>query len=112
MQDLDLTKALEFLNKPFYKSGEVSISLFTVGLWIFIIFISWIASRVAQRLLRRAFDLRQVNQGTTAGTRRLLHYLIMGIGLSIAFETTGISLSTLFAAGAVLPLASASHCRR
>jgi len=104
MKDLDLTKALEFLNQPFYESGKISFSLFTVGFWIGILFMSWIVSRIAQRLLRSTFDRREVNQGTTAATSRLLHYLIMAIGLSIAFESTGISLATLFAAGAVFAI--------
>lgn len=104
MKELDLAKILDFLNKPFFESGELSISLSTVLFWIAILVASWIVSRIGQRFLRRAFEKREVNPGTTAATRRLLHYVIMAIGLSIAFESTGLSLSTLFAAGAVFAI--------
>jgi len=43
--------------------------------------------------------------GTVGTTQRLLHYVVMIIGLAVALQTIGISLATVFAAGAVVAVA-------
>ena len=73
--------------------------IITVGL---LVVATWVISNLLQRWVERAFQARGVqDMGTTAITKRLLHYAIMAIGLGIALETIGISLSALFAAGAI-----------
>jgi potassium-dependent mechanosensitive channel len=64
--------------------------------------LTWWISHVLQRALDRTFRARGVSDpGTTAITKRLLHYAVMAIGLSIAITEVGINLSALFAAGAL-----------
>jgi len=57
---------------------------------LFTLLISW----VIQRALARMFRIRGV-------TRRLIHYLVLAIGLGVGLQTIGINLAALFAAGAV-----------
>jgi small-conductance mechanosensitive channel len=73
--------------------------ILTVGI---LVVLTWVISSFLQRAVERGFRSRGVmDMGTIAITRRLLHYAIMAIGLGIALETIGISLSALFAAGAI-----------
>ncbi len=73
--------------------------IFTVGL---LLIATWTLSSFLQRAVDKGFRARGVDDiGTTAITKRLLHYAVMAIGLGIALETMGISLSALFAAGAI-----------
>ena len=59
-------------------------------------------SRLVRRGIQRTFRARGVEDpGTRAVVEKLLHYLIMLIGVGVALQTLGIDLGTLFAAGAV-----------
>lgn len=64
--------------------------------------ISWIVQRVMTEVLRRRGLSRD---GTLATSRRLLHYAILIVGFSVALQAIGISLATVFAAGAVVAVA-------
>ncbi len=78
-------------------------SVFTFALILLAaLWISRIVQNVAERLLARG-GLRQ--PGTIATTRRLLHYAVLFLGFAVALQTIGISLATIFAAGAVVAVA-------
>jgi len=104
--DLGLTGIAEMVQQVIsYQIFELSgtgvnlVLILTVGL---LVVATWIISNLLQRWVEQAFRARGVeDMGTTAITKRLLHYAIMAIGLGIALETIGISLSALFAAGAI-----------
>lgn len=64
--------------------------------------ISWMVQRVTTEVLRRRGLSRA---GTLATSRRLLHYAILIVGFSVALQAIGISLATVFAAGAVVAVA-------
>lgn len=64
--------------------------------------ISWMVQRVTTEVLRRRGLSRD---GTLATSRRLLHYAILIVGFSVALQAIGISLATVFAAGAVVAVA-------
>lgn len=66
------------------------------------IWVSRIVQRVFTRLLVRG-GLTQ--EGTLATGRRLLHYSVLVVGLAVALQSIGISLASLFAAGAVAAVA-------
>jgi small-conductance mechanosensitive channel len=65
----------------------------------------WI-SRATQRVVERGMVKAGVgHEDTRATTRRLLHYFVMVVGFAIAVQAVGISLATVFAAGAVVAVA-------
>ena len=60
-------------------------------------------SRLSQRMLRRnVFTRTHLNEGTQATICRILHYVIMLLGMFIAIQQAGIDLTTLAAISAVL----------
>ncbi len=78
------------------------VTLVTVGL---IVLATFIVSRLLQRALGKALAIRGIErEGTVAAAKRLLHYVILAIGLAVAFDTLGLDLSALFAAGAVFAI--------
>ncbi len=64
---------------------------------------SYVVSRLLQRSMKimlRSDDARR--QGSVAAASRLLHYLVLAIGVSIALQIAGIDMTALFAAGALV----------
>ncbi|MCB9797999.1 MAG: mechanosensitive ion channel [Alphaproteobacteria bacterium] len=90
------------LGDTLFEISGTPISLLTLIVFVVVLFATWWISRLAQGAVSRGFRLNGVDdEGTIGVTRRLVHYLVMAIGIGIALETVGINLSALFAAGAV-----------
>ncbi|PIE65551.1 MAG: hypothetical protein CSA24_02525 [Deltaproteobacteria bacterium] len=64
----------------------------------------WI-SKLIRAAIRRSFAKRNVREGTSAAMGRLIHYVVMVVGISIGLQTIGVDLGALFAAGAVFAVA-------
>ncbi len=96
----NLRKVVE---EPLISFGEIEITPAILLTATLIILIAYGISRFLQRLLRRSvFEQIQINKGSQSAICRLLHIVIMCIGVFIAIEYTGINLTTLAAVGAVL----------
>jgi small-conductance mechanosensitive channel len=92
----------QVLNFPLFPVGDQDVTLTTIIVVGIMIVITWWVSHLMQRALDRGFRSRGVHDpGTTQVTKRLLHYGVMAIGLSIAVQQVGINLNALFAAGAI-----------
>lgn len=86
--------------------GSTSITVAMVATAVGLVVAAILASKVAGRLIRRGFRSRGIQaEGSIAATSRLAHYLILIVGLTSAFQTLGIDLSALFAAGALFAVA-------
>lgn len=60
------------------------------------------SARLVRSAIRRAFKMRGVSDaGTTLMVQRLAHYSIMAVAIMSAFQTIGIDLDAMLAAGAV-----------
>lgn len=82
--------------------GGQEVNVLGVILFIGIILVTWIVSRLVRRALRSTLERRGVDDpGTMAVANRMLHYFIMAIGLLTGLAQIGINLSALFAAGAI-----------
>ncbi len=90
------------LNFQLFEVGGQGVYVTTIILVGVMILVTWWVSHVLQRLVDRGFRARGVDDvGTTAITKRLLHYTVLAVGISIAIQQVGINLSALFAAGAI-----------
>ena len=79
-----------------------SVTLATLLTAVAVVIAASLVSRVVRRAIQRTFRARGVEDpGTRAVVEKLLHYLIMLIGVGTSLQTVGIDLGTLFAAGAV-----------
>jgi len=90
---------------PLFSIGATQVTMASAALFILIVIATLVISAVAQRALAKALQLRRITDpGALAVSRRLLQYFILLVGLGIALQVVGISLSTLFAAGAVFAI--------
>ncbi|MFH1679409.1 MAG: mechanosensitive ion channel domain-containing protein [Candidatus Eisenbacteria bacterium] len=93
------------LGKRLFSIGETPITLEKAVVALFLLALIVVASRLLQRAMVRALRMRGLKEeGTILVLRRLLHYLVMAVGLLLVLESIGISLGALFAAGAVFAI--------
>jgi len=93
--------ATEILDFTLLTLSGTPVTVGTLITAVVILVITWWFSRGMQRGIGRALRRRTVADATIAVINRLVHYLIVFIGLAIALDTVGFSLGALFAAGAV-----------
>lgn len=92
----------DVLKTELVEVAGTSVTLATLLTAFAMVFAAAMISRLLRRGVQRTFRARGVEDpGTRAVVEKLLHYLIMLIGVGIALQTLGIDLGTLFAAGAV-----------
>ncbi len=103
----DITSTVgEILAYELFSVGDTTITGASVLTFVLIVLAALWISRVVQNLAERLLARGGLRQpGTIATTRRLLHYAVLVIGFAVALQTIGISLATLFAAGAVVAVA-------
>ncbi len=92
----------DILNFQLLVIGDTPITTGTLVVAIVVVLVFYVISRVSQRAMTRALTAKDVgDEGSIAAGRRLLHYVIMLVGIAVAVHTAGINLSALFAAGAI-----------
>ena len=81
------------------------ITVATLVIFLAIVLATLLISHAVQRAAVRALKLRGITAtGTVGVTRRLLHYLILALGLGVGLQTVGVNLAALFATGAFLAI--------
>ena len=86
--------------------GGTTVTGASVVTFVLILLASWWISRMVQRVAVRVMTRGGLTEEKTqATTRRLLHYTVIIVGLGVALQSVGISLATVFAAGAVVAVA-------
>lgn len=95
-----------WLEVRLFEIGGTEVTGASVLSFVLVLLVALWMSRVVQRVAARLMLRGGLSKpGTVATTQRLLHYAVMLVGLAVALQTIGISLATLFAAGAVVAVA-------
>ena len=89
-------------SQPLFNVGNHKISLFSITIFLLILFLSFIVSRWTERIVERALAKTHIDKGMCNSLSRLSRYGVMGIGIMIALDAMGINLHSLAAVGAVL----------
>ncbi len=101
-----LLQVRSILSIKLFDISGVPISVATALTFVVLIIITFVISHVLQRGLDRVLKRRGIVDGGNLGAgKRLLHYLVVLVGLVIALDTIGIDLKALFAAGAFFAVA-------
>lgn len=96
----------DWLSVRLFDVGETSVTVASVLTFFLVVLTTLWISRVVQRVTQRLLERGGVQQeGTIATVRRLGHYLVLVAGVAVALQTIGISLTSVFAAGAVVAVA-------
>lgn len=94
---------VEMLKKNLVSLGDITITPAVLIMVVLILLGTMWVSRLLQRMLRvNIFRRMHLNEGTQVTICRILHYIIMIVGIFIAINQVGISLTTLAAISAVL----------
>ena len=100
------------LHAELFQISGTSVTTMTLLTFVLVIGASFWISRILRRAVDRFLRIRGVtDEGTIGVSERLTHYLVLVIGLGVAFQTLGIQLTALFAAGAFVAVAAGSPCR-
>ena len=99
----NLQEIVDVLKRKIVSLGDVTITPAVLLTIVFIMLAALWVSQLLQRMLRRnLFRRMHLNEGTQVTICRILHYVIMLVGLFMAINQIGISLTTLAAISAVL----------
>lgn len=94
-----------FFDIPLFTIADTPITVATLAVFGLILVLTWVMSLVLRRGLERVLGARGITEeGTVGPVTRLLHYLVVAVGVGVALETIGVNLSTLFAAGAIFAI--------
>jgi len=93
--------ALDFVSMELFQIGDVPVTMASIATVTVIMLVTFWASRVIRQFLGRALARGGINEkGTVTTIAKLLHYFVLFVGLGVALQTVGISLTSVFAAGA------------
>lgn len=91
-----------FLDTKLFSIGSSPVTVATLLTGVCIVAAAYIVSRALQAGLRRALAHKEVAvTGSVSVGVRMLHYVLVAIGVAVALQTAGVELSALFAASAV-----------
>lgn len=94
-----------FLDTKLFTIGQANVTVATLFIGVFVVFIAYAVSSGIQAVIRRALAAKGMDLTGSVGVAvRLVHYLVLAVGIGIALQTAGIELTALFAAGAVFAL--------
>lgn len=90
------------VEEALFRIGGTPVTIGSVVSFFVFLTLAFVASRLLQRAMRRMYRRRQVDEGVQYALNRLLHYAILAIGIFLALDNLGISLTALAAVGAIL----------
>ncbi len=85
---------LELIRKPLFTLQDTPISLLSFLIFLFIIVATFLVSRLLRLAFRKKFA-RRMEDGLDYAIERIIHYVVLILGVLVAFETVGIDLSSL-----------------
>jgi small-conductance mechanosensitive channel len=89
------------LGAEIFHIGDTPVTVASIATIAIILLVTYWVSRGIQRVLTRALLRGGLGeQGTVTTVTKLVHYIVLFLGLTVALQTVGISLTSIFAAGA------------
>ena len=99
----NLQEVLDMLRKKLVSLGDVTITPAVLITVVLILLGAFWVSRLLRGMLRRnVFRRTHLTIGTQETLARILHYIIMLLGVFVAIQQIGVNITTLAAIGAVL----------
>lgn len=90
------------LSTPLFELGSSKISLASLFVVILILLGFYIISRIIERGVKKALKNKAIDPGIKGSIVRFSRYLTVIVGVFVALDTIGISLSSIAALGAIL----------
>lgn len=88
--------------EPLFAIGKTKVTFASLLSCALLIFVAFVISKVLRRILTKFYTKRNIDEGLQHALNRLLHYVIISVGVLMAVDNLGVELSTLAAIGGVL----------
>ena len=93
----------EWLQTPLFEVSNQTVTFASILTFVLVIVASFGVSKIVQGIISAALRKGGLqDEGTLRTIIRLTHYLVLLVGLAVGLQTVGISLTAVFAAGAVV----------
>ena len=89
-------------DRGLFRIGGTDVTVASLVSFFVFLLLAFVASALIQRGLRRVYTRRSIETGVQYALNRLVHYVIIGVGVFLALENLGISLTALAGLGAIL----------
>ncbi len=93
---------VEQVGEPLFAIGGTPVTIASILTFVGFIAFAFVASALLQRVLTGFYNRRDLEVGVQYALNRLLHYVIVALGIFLAVDNLGISLTALAAVGGVL----------
>lgn len=93
---------LERLGEPLFTLSGQAISIASIISFFVFVLLAFGLSAFLQRAMGRVYRRRGLDEGVQYALNRLLHYLILAVGVFLALDNLGISITALAGLGAIL----------
>lgn len=96
----------EWMNLELFTVGGTTLTPTSIGTLLLVVLASYWVSKAVRRVLRTALTKGGLQEeGTLSTIERLTHYAVLLVGFAVGLQTIGISVASLFAAGAFVAVA-------
>ena len=85
-----------------FRIGGTDVTLASVISFAIILVLAFVLSAILQRTMKRVYSRRDIDEGVQYALNRLLHYSVIAVGVFLALDNLGISVTALAGLGAVL----------
>ncbi|MEX2583359.1 MAG: mechanosensitive ion channel domain-containing protein [Gemmatimonadota bacterium] len=90
------------LHEPLFFLGPTAVTIASLVSFAIFLALAIVISYTVRRGLRAVYASRGIDQGLRYALDRLLHYLVLAIGIFMALDNLGVSLTALAGLGAIL----------
>lgn len=102
LQTLDIEGLAPRFDERLFTIGGTDVTIASIVAALLVVVVTVIISGILQRVLSRAYQRRGIEQGVQYAMNRLLHYTVLAIGLFVALDNLGFSITALAGLGAIL----------
>jgi len=90
------------LDRPLFAIGGTAVTLASIVSFVVFVALAFAISAFLRRALSTAYRRRQLDIGIQYALNRLLHYVVVGLGVFLALDNLGVSVTALAGLGAIL----------
>jgi small-conductance mechanosensitive channel len=95
-------RVLEEFDRVLFRLGDEAVTLASLVSFFIFVLLAFLVSGLLQRALRRVYSRRGIDEGVQYALNRLLHYAVLALGVMLALDNLGISITALAGLGAIL----------
>jgi potassium-dependent mechanosensitive channel len=89
-------------DRVLFRVGGTDVTLASLISFFVFVVLAFVVSSLLQRTLKRVYSRRGIDEGVQYALNRLLHYAVLAIGIFLALDNLGISVTALAGLGAIL----------